>query len=113
MPTVDADGNEVAGIRLPEIAAPLSTFTGWNIRAPHFAEGAVMMVGASIPFAASAEERQANGDPRPSVEERYPSKQDYEDAVMRAATGLQDDRLLLAEDVERYSAAANAAQIGG
>jgi len=103
VPTVDADGNEVAGIRLPEIAAPVSTYTGWNIRAPHFAEGAAMMVGASIPFAATAEERKASGDPRLSLEERYPSDKDYREAVMRAATELHDSRLLLAEDVERYA----------
>ena len=117
VPTVDADGNEIAGIRLPEISVPLSTMTGWNTRAAVFAEGAVMMVGANFPFAASAEERRAGGDPRLSIEERYANKQDYVDAVMRAAAELQEARLLLAEDAERYAATAtanaNAVQIPG
>jgi len=112
VPKVDADGNEVAGIRLPDVAVPLGTRTGWNIRSAGFAEGALMAVGFYIPFAATAKERRETGDPRPSLEERYPSHEQYVKAVARAATDLQNERLLLAEDVERYLAAAVASQVG-
>ena len=112
VPTVDADGNEIAGIRSPDVAAPLGTLTGWNIRGPGFAEGALMVVGSFLPFAPTAEERTSSGDPRPSLAERYSSHADYVDAVSRVASALQEERLLLAEDVERYIAAARAASVG-
>lgn len=109
VPKVDADGNEIAGIRLPDVAVPLGTRTGWNYRGDGFAPGALMVVGAYLPFAATAKERIANGDTRLSLEERYPSHAHYVDAVIRAAADLHKERLLLAEDVERYVAAATAA----
>jgi hypothetical protein len=112
VPKVDADGNEVAGIRLPDIAVPLGTRTGWNIRSAGFAQGVLMVVGSYIAFAATAKERRATGDPRLSLEERYPSHEHYANAVARAAADLQNERLLLAEDVERYLAAAAVAQVG-
>ncbi|MGZ6211893.1 MAG: alpha/beta hydrolase domain-containing protein [Candidatus Binataceae bacterium] len=112
VPKVDADGNEVAGIRLPDVAVPLGTRTGWNIRSAGFAEGALMAVGFYIPFAATAKERRETGDPRLSLEERFPSHEHYVSAVARAATELQNERLLLAEDVERYLATALASQVG-
>ena len=71
-----------------------------------------MAVGFYIPFAATAKERRETGDPRLSLEERYPSHEHYVNAVARAATELQNERLLLAEDVERYLAAAMASQVG-
>ena len=113
VPKVDADGNEIAGIRSPDVAVPLGTRTGWNIRGAGFAQGALMIVGSFIPFAATAKERLAKGDPRLSLEERYPSHQHLVKAVARAAAELQKERLLLAEDVERYIAAATAAPVGG
>lgn len=113
VPKVDADGNEIAGIRLPAISVPLGTHTGWNLRGAGFSAGALMLVGSYFPFAATKEERQANGDPRPSLEERYPSHDAYVAAVSRAAAELQEARLLLAEDAERYIAVAKAASIGG
>jgi hypothetical protein len=112
VPRVDADGNEIAGIRLPDVAVPLGTRTGWNIRSAGFAQGALMVVGSYIPFAATAKERRAAGDPRLSLEERYPSREYYVKAVARAAVDLQNERLLLAEDVERYLATAAAAPVG-
>jgi hypothetical protein len=111
VPTVDADGNEIAGIHSPDVEAPLGTFTGWNIRGAGFAPGALMVVGSFIPFAQTLEERSASGDPRLSIEERYPSHADYVDAVRRAATKLHDERLLLDEDVERYITAAQTATV--
>ena len=112
VPRVDADGNEIAGIRLPDVAVPLGTRTCWNIRSAGFAQGALMVVGSYIPFAATAKERRAAGDPRLSLEERYPSREYYVKAVARAAVDLQNERLLLAEDVERYLAAAAAVPVG-
>jgi hypothetical protein len=112
VPKVDADGNDMAGIRLPDVAVPLGTLTGWNTRGAGFAEGALMVVGSYIPFAATIKERLANGDPRLSLEERYPSHEYHVTAVARAAAELQKERLLLAEDVERYLAAAAATPVG-
>ena len=113
VPRVDADGNDIAGIRLPDVAVPLGTRTGWNTRGTGFAQGALMVIGSYIPFAATAKECRATGDPRRSLEERYPSHEHYVDAVARAAAELQRERLLLAEDVERYLVAAAAASVGG
>ena len=104
VPTVDADGNDRAGLRLPEIAVPLATQTGWNWRAPgRGAEDALVpMLGSSVPFARTRAERTASGDPRLSIEERYPGgRDDYVARIRRAADGLVAERLLLAEDVPR------------
>ena len=106
VPKVDADGNEIAGIRLPDVAAPLGTYTGWNPRRAGFAEGESSLLGCYIPFAATAAQRRTADDPRPSLEERYQTHEAYVDAVARAARELQQARLLLAEDVERYIQAA-------
>lgn len=111
VPKLDADGNEIAGIRLPEVAVPRATLTGWNLRSSEFAEDALMLVGSCFPFAATREERELRGDPRPSIEERYPSHAAYVEAVREVAEILQRDRLLLAEDVERYVEAARAVGI--
>ncbi len=103
VPKVDADGNELGGIRLPEIAAPRATHTGWNLRRAGYAEDELANIfGACIPFAATKREREASGDSRLSIEERYPVAHAYLDAVANAAAQLQRERLLLAEDVERY-----------
>jgi hypothetical protein len=110
VPKVDADGNEVAGIRLPDVSVPQGTRTGWNLRAAGFAEGSLMVVGSFVPFAATAKERAEKNDPRRSLEERYPSRAQFVSAVTRAASELQKERLLLAEDVERCIAAATAKQ---
>jgi hypothetical protein len=103
VPAVDADGNDRAGIRLPEIAVPLATQTGWNWRAA--GRGALdalaAYVGASVPFARTRTEREAVRDPRPSIEERYAGRDDYLARVGRAADALVAERLLLAEDVPR------------
>jgi len=71
-----------------------------------------MVVGSFIPFVATVKERRETGDPRPSLEERYPSHEHYVDAVARAAAVLQKERLLLEEDVERYVAAAKTSTVG-
>ena len=100
-PAVDADGNEVAGIRLPDISVPLATNAGWNLRHPEVgAEGQVIgTTGATIPFAATREERESRQDPRPSIEERYDSREDYLARVREAASGLAERGFLLPEDL--------------
>ena len=102
---VDADGNEVGGIRLPAIEVPLATYAGWNVRHPDIGgAGQVMapggtVVGCAIPFAATREERLASGDPRPSIEERYGSRDEYLERVRACAERLIESGYVLAEDV--------------
>jgi len=100
---VDSDGNEVAGIRLPEVAVPVATYAGWNVRHPDIGGvGQITdMVGSTIPFPRTAAERAASGDPRPSIEERYGDRSQYLELVRKAAEALIDQRWMLAEDVER------------
>jgi hypothetical protein len=101
VPAVDADGNEIAGIRLPDIAVPLATYTGWNLRSEKAgAAGALArLTGSYLPFAATAKEREKTGDPRLSVAERYPTREHYLARVAEAAVRLRDERFLLDEDV--------------
>jgi hypothetical protein len=98
---VDADGNEVAGIRLPDLTVPLGTYTGWNVRHPSIGGPGqtLSLIGSTIPFPATQAERKASGDPRPSIEERYPSKEEYLRRVTQAAEALVAQEYLLAEDV--------------
>lgn len=103
VPKVDADGNEVAGIRLPDIAVPVGTATGWAVRAPD-AGGAgelCYLDGSFIPFARTRAEREAKGDPRPALAERYRDRDDYVGGVRQAAAALEQRGYLLSEDVQR------------
>ncbi|HEX5531845.1 MAG TPA: alpha/beta hydrolase domain-containing protein, partial [Methylomirabilota bacterium] len=99
---VDADGNERAGIRPPELRVPVATFTGWNPRHPdQGAPGDLMsMMGSTLPFARTAAERAQTGDPRPALEERYGDRDRYLARVRRDAEAMVADRHLLAEDVD-------------
>jgi len=99
---VDADCNEVAGIRPVEIAVPLATLTGWNPRHPdQGSPGDLMaMMGSTLPFPRTRTEREKNGDPRKSIEERYPSRAAYLEKVREAAQKLVAARHALAEDVD-------------
>ena len=101
VPAVDRDGNELSGIRLPDLTVPLATYLGWNLRHPDIGAPNQMMslMGATIPFPATREEREARGDPRLSIAERYPSKTSYLAQVQRAAHALVEDGYLLAEDL--------------
>lgn len=102
---VDNDGNEVAGIRLPGIAAPLATHTGWNFYKSPYPEGELCdREGIYIPFAKTKEEREKSSDPRLSIEERYKDQAEYIQQVSRAARALVDERFLLPEDAERLIA---------
>jgi hypothetical protein len=111
VPRVDPDGNEVAGILLPDIAAPLATYTGWNVYAAPFPAGEVCdRDGSFLPFAKDPAERTAKQDPRPSLAERYGSRDAYVAKVAAAAQALVRDRLLLPQDAERYVARAREAE---
>jgi hypothetical protein len=105
---VDADGNETAGIVLPELAVALATHTGWNLRHPGIggAEQLLVFAGATLPFPRTRAERAATGDPRPSVEERYGSRATYLERVRSAARTLAHEGYLLEDDVELSVAAA-------
>ncbi len=100
VPAVDEDGNEIAGIRLPEVAVPLGTYTGWNLRAAgHGAEEMLSgLDGMYLPFAVTAEERGARKDPRPAVRERYPTRDAYLARITEVTLQLQRDGFLLPED---------------
>lgn len=101
IPAVDADGNETSGILLPEVAVPLGTHTGWNLRDPKFGPETMLtrFDGMFLPFARTKAEREAAGDPRPSIRERYPTRAHYLARITEAALRLQEERLLLPEDV--------------
>ena len=109
MPQVDEDGNDLGGLRSPEIMVPIGTHTGWNLRRAGFAEGDLAsLAGSFVPFARTQTERDASGDPRLSIEERYASHEDYVQQVASAARQLQAAGFLLEEDAERYVEAAKA-----
>ena len=102
VPAADADGNDLAGIRLPDLTVPVGTHTGWNLRHPDTGapEQLMSMQGSTHWFAATEAQRSANSDPRPSLAERYASRDDYATQVKAAARQLADDGYLLAEDVD-------------
>ena len=109
---VDEDGNEIAGVRMPGVAAPTATTTGWALRADAFGgPDGCESDGQNIPFARTKAERQASGDPRKSLEERYKDHAGYVKAVEKAARKLQTDGFLLGEDVERFVDAAEASDV--
>jgi len=105
VPKVDRDGNETSGILLPDIAVPTATAMGWSVRSAN-AGGAgelCYLDGSYLPFAKTKAEREATGDGRPSLEERYKDPADYVAKVRDAALALQKDGYMLPEDVERIS----------
>lgn len=107
---VDVDGNELAGIRVPEVAVPLATTTGWNFRAEAVGNSGDIysLLGSYIPLAATRAEREARRDPRLSLEERYANRQEYLNRIRAAATQLVQDGLLLSEDIENVMDRASA-----
>ena len=103
VPQVAPDGNDLPGIRGPELEVPLATYTGWNFRLPGQAENAMAAVyGSYLHFAKTRDERIANGDPRPSIEERYGSRPSYVRLVSLACQRLLQERLILEEDADRF-----------
>ena len=109
VPKVDADGNETGGIRLPDIAVPTGTATGWSVRSATAGGVAELcyLDGSFVPFARTKAEREAKADTRPSLEERYRDAADYAAKVHSAADALQQEGYLLPEDVERIAARAS------
>ena len=103
VPAPDADGNDRGGVRLVELRVPLGTHTGWNERAPEtgFAWATARWDGSFAPFARTEAERRAAGDPRPSLQERYLTRQDFAAALRKAADQQVSDGFLLSEDEER------------
>jgi hypothetical protein len=103
VPRVDADGNEVAGLRLPALAVPTATLTGWALRAPAAGGGGALcgLDGSIVSFARTRAERESRGDARPSLEERYGDQAGYVAKVRQAAAALERERYLLAEDAAR------------
>ena len=101
VPQVDADGNELGGVRLPEVAAPLGTYTGWNIQIPERRDLQYLggLVGSFEPLARTKAARELSGDARRSIAERYHGRQDYLAQVERAVRNLVRQRLMLADDV--------------
>jgi feruloyl esterase len=112
VPRVNADGNETAGVPSVQLQAPLGTYLGWNVmRSGIFAGQGCGFQGGWIPFAKTKAERLANHDPRPSIEERYASHDDYVAIVKRAADQAVKDRFLLPEDAAKYVREAEASDV--
>ena len=100
---VGSDGNELAGVRLPDIAEPLATYTGWNLYKAPFTDGELCdRDGSYSALPATRVEREAKGDPRPSLEERYGSHANYIGKLKATVQTLVKERFLLAEDAESY-----------
>ena len=110
VPQVDADGNELAGIRVPEVAVPLATTTGWNFRAEKTGNPGALyyLLGSYLPFPATRADREARKDPRLSVAERYRNREEYLERIGAAAAALVRGGYLLAEDVDGVRARAAA-----
>jgi Alpha/beta hydrolase domain len=101
VPQVDADGNDLAGVRMPELSVPLATYTGWNLFNAKSGPTAVLssMQGSYVPLPRTRAERERSADPRQSLDERYRDKEQYLSLVSKAAQELVTQRYLLVEDV--------------
>ena len=107
VPACDADGNDKGGVRMPAVDAPLGTYTGWNLRVRGGGFGSShTFTGSYIPLPETDAERSFTNDPRPSILSRYKDKAGYVRAIEDAAKQLVAERLMLAEDVARVTAAA-------
>ena len=100
VPKTDTDGNDIAGVRLPDVTVPLATYTGWALRAGPQANDGCEGTGQMIPFAKTKADRIAAGDPRPSIEERYSSLAAYTSRVTDAVDEMVAKRLMLKEDAD-------------
>jgi Alpha/beta hydrolase domain len=101
VPLPDADGNDLGGIRLPAVAVPVGTYTGWNLRHPEVGapDKLARWSGSFLPFASDETTRASTGDPRPSLAERYASRDDYRTRIETAARSLAADGFLLEHDL--------------
>ena len=99
VPQADSDGADLGGVRSVYQRAPIGSYMAWNVgRKDRFEDGFCLFQGAFIPFARTKAERDAAGDPRPSIEERYPSLDTYVDAVRKATEALVAERTMLLAD---------------
>ena len=114
-PKVDADGNEVGGVPVVLLDAPLGTYLGWNVTAGGarpFHQGQICnYVGGMIPFPRDAYERKTNNDPRLSLQERYNDHAGYVDAVTQAAAKAVQAQFLLPEDATALIQQARASSV--
>jgi len=108
IPKVDGDGIDLGGLRLPEVAAPLGTYTGWNLREPTtgFGNHLVDFYGSFVPFARTHSDQIAAHDPRRSIAERYGDRNGYLRAYDAATAMLVRDGYVLAEDAPALHARA-------
>jgi hypothetical protein len=99
--TVNENGCEAAGIPMPDVAVPVASHTGFNPRHADTGGAGQLLeyIGSTVPFAKDKAEREAAGDPRPSLEERYGGRDDYLRQVEAAASALVSLRYLLNEDI--------------
>jgi hypothetical protein len=100
VPKTDRDGNDIEGLRLPDVTVPLATYTGWALRRGPHAHDGCEAAGQYIPFPKTKADREISGDPRQSIQERYPSFEKYYNQVKRAVEDMIKDRLLLCEDAD-------------
>ena len=105
VPKLDADGNELAGLRLPEQAVPAATTTGWALRSASGGGAGELcyLDGSAYPFARTEAERAAAGDPRPSLAARYGDRNAYVARVRASAQDLARRGYLLPEDIDRIA----------
>jgi hypothetical protein len=107
VPKIDADGNETAGLRLPDQALPIATFTGFGAQKDKAGPGCA--AGAALPFPSTKTDREKTGDPRPALVERYGSRAYFVATMRVVADKLVKERLLLKEDADAYVAVAKTA----
>jgi alpha/beta hydrolase family protein len=100
VPKTDSDGNDIAGIRLPELVVPLATYTGWGLRSGIWQNDGCEASGQYIPFQSTAAARALIGDPRPSVQERYATFASYKARVVAAVDGLVRNRFFICDDTQ-------------
>jgi hypothetical protein len=100
VPKTDVDGNDVAGIRLPDLTVPLATYAGWSLRAGPHANDGCEASGQMVAFPNTKADRVRSGDPRLSIEERYPSFSVYASMVKNAVEDMVAKHLMLREDAE-------------
>ena len=102
VPQVDADGNDLGGIRMPDVSVPLATCTGWVFRSTSI-DGRQEMIplrGSWIPFTATRQQREQLGDPRPAIDDRYATKEAYLACVSKAIEQLIQQGYLQSEDLD-------------
>ncbi len=113
IPKVDEDGNDIAGIHLPDVSVPIATYMGWNLGGEGFAKGSLCsVIGSAIPFPLTKTEKESTEDSRLSIEERYPTHEYYVQKIKEATESLLKKRFLLEEDKDLYIKRAQDSNIG-